>query len=94
MTESLQTFKKDPDAILDYGFDWSDWLAVHGDTITASTWTVPTGISEGANSRDATSVKVWLSGGTAGETYVISCKIVTSDDRTDERSLTIMVEER
>jgi len=93
MAESLQTFRKDPDATLDYGFDWSDWLA-SGETITASTWTVPTGITEGANSRDDTSVKIWLSGGTVGESYVISCKIVTSDDRTDERSLTIMVEER
>ena len=94
MSVSLQTFKKDPDAVLDYGFDWSTWLAIHGDTITASTWTVPAGISEGANQRDGTSVKIWLSGGTVGESYVISCEIVTSDDRTDERSLTIMVEER
>jgi len=93
MTESLQTFKKDPDAVLDFGFDWSDWLA-SGETLTASTWTVPAGISEGANQRDGTSVLIWLSAGTAGESYLISCKIVTSDDRTDERSLTIMVEER
>lgn len=94
MAGSLQTFRKDPDAILDYGFDWSDWLE-SGETITGSTWTVPTGISEGANSRNDTSVKVWLSGGTAGEAYVISCKITTSvSPRVDERSLTVMVEER
>ena len=93
MTESLQTFRKDPDAILDYGFDWSDWLA-SGETLTASTWTVPAGISEGANQRDDTSVLIWLSGGTVGESYLISCKIVTSDSRTDERSFTIIVEEQ
>lgn len=93
MMEDLQTFKKSLGAILDYGFNWSDWLA-DGETITASTWTVPTGISEGANSRDDTSVKVWLSGGTVGETYLISCKITTSvSPRADERSLIVMVEQ-
>ncbi len=33
--------KKDPAADLDYGFDWTAWLGI-ADTITLSTWTVPT----------------------------------------------------
>ena len=32
--------KKDPNADLDYGFDWTAWLGAT-DTITESTWSVP-----------------------------------------------------
>ena len=36
---------KDPDAVLDYGFDWSAWLEA-GDTIVTSEWIVPEGITK------------------------------------------------
>lgn len=36
----------------------------------------------------------WLSGGTAGTEYDVTCQIVTSSSRTDERTMTIRVEER
>lgn len=96
---------KDPEAVLDYKFDWraltngsgkSDWLA-SGETITAGyTITAATGITIDSDSRTDTntSVTVWLSGGTAGETYTLECKIVTSASRTDERTMTIVVQER
>lgn len=96
---------KDPEAVLDYKFDWraltngsgkSDWLA-SGETITAGyTITAATGITADSDSRTDTntSVTVWLSGGTAGETYTLECKIVTSASRTDERTMTIVVLER
>ena len=89
----VQTFRKDPDANLDYGFDWSDWLA-SGETISVSVWTVPAGLAEGSKQMGDTSTKVWLSGGTAGNAYTVSNKVTTSDARVDERSFEVVVEER
>lgn len=89
----IQSFRKDPQSVLDYGIDWSDWLA-SGETISTSTWTVPTGITEDSDSKGDTSTIIWLSGGTAGATYKIANKIVTSDSRTVERSIDIIMEQR
>ena len=90
---STQTFRKDPSAVLDYGFDWSDWLE-SGETVAESAWTVATGLTKDSDQRGDTSTKAWLSGGTAGATYVVANKITTSDGRTDERSFEIVVEDR
>lgn len=90
---SIASYYKDPDAVLDYGLDWSSWLA-DGETISTSTWTVPSGITKDSDSNDGTSTTVWLSGGTAGTVYTVANKIVTSTGRTEERSILIQVKER
>ena len=86
-------FTKDPDAVLDYTIDWSDWLA-SGETISTSTWTIPTGLTEDSETETTTTATVWLSGGTEGTSYTITNEIVTSQSRTANRSLYIRVEER
>jgi hypothetical protein len=83
-----QVFVKDPNAVLDYAFDWSDWLAT-GETISSHTITAETGITKDSDSESSGVVTIWLSGGTAGEYYDVACKIVTSASRTDERTITI-----
>jgi len=90
---TIMNFLKDPDAVLDYVFDWSDWLA-DGETISSHEISIETGITKDSDSADDDSVTVWLSGGTAGEEYTVACKIVTSDSRTDERSMNIMTDDR
>lgn len=95
MAEKSRTFRKDPDAKLDYGIDWNtDGYLATGETISASTWTVPTGITEVSSEFSGTVTKIWLSGGTAGETYTIANRITTTAGRIDERSFDIVVEER
>jgi len=95
---------KDPDAVLDYKFDWkaltngtgnSDWLGA-GETITAHTIDEDAGITVDSSALDDgnTSVEVWLSGGTAGVEYSVRCEIETSGSRTDERTMKIKCEER
>jgi len=95
---------KDPDAVLDYKFDWkaltngsgdSDWLGA-GETISAHTIDADVGITvDSSVATDAnTSVTVWLSGGTAGTEYRVRCEIETSGSRTDERTMKIKCEER
>lgn len=88
-----QTLRKDPNSVLDYGFDWSTWLA-SGETLSSATWTIPTGITSSSPQLGTDSAKIWLSGGTAGEEYIIACKVVTSANRTDERSFVVQVENR
>jgi len=86
------TFTKDPDATLDYQIDWSDWL--DSDTISTSTWTVPSGITKDSDTASTTATTIWLSGGTAGESYELVNQIVTAAGRTDDRTITVIVKER
>jgi len=84
---------KDPSAVLDWMFDWSDWLA-SGETITDHTITADTGITVDSSAESDGKVTVWLSGGTAGINYKVACLIVTSAGRTDERTIWIKVVNR
>lgn len=86
-------FSKDPGAVLDYMWDWSDWLAT-GDTIDSALITAATGITLDSSTNTTTTATAWLSGGTAGQAYDVACKVVTVDGRTDERTIRIVVEER
>jgi len=86
-------FEKDPQAVLDYQWDWSDWLA-ESETITAATVTVPTGITKTSQTDATTSVTVWLSGGTAGLVYTLDCLVTTSAGRTDSRKIIVHVQDR
>ncbi len=85
-----QMFIKDPEAVLDYAFDWSEWLAT-GETISSYTITVETGLTNDSDSESSGIVTVWLSGGTADNEYDVACRIVTNAGRTDERTITIRV---
>jgi hypothetical protein len=86
---------KDPDEKLDYAVDWSAWLPA-GDTLASAAWTVPTGITQAtpAPSIDDTTATVWLSGGTAGQSYPIACRVTTAQGRIVDRTLTILVTNR
>jgi hypothetical protein len=86
-----ETKIKDPDDELDYIFDFAaetngtegadgDWLAT-GETIASYTVTVETGLTKDSDSNTDDTVTVWLSGGTAGTTYSVTCQITTSASR-------------
>ena len=89
------TFIKDPDAVLDFKFDWAGWLA-SGETISARTITPDAGITVDSSSitDTSTTVTVWLSGGTVSQSYKVTCQIVTSASRTDERTMIVRIRER
>ena len=88
----IPSFIKDPDAVLDYSVDWSAWLG--SDTISTSTWTVPTGLTEGSSTNDDDGTTIWLSGGTLDAYYLIVNKIITAGGRTDYRSFYIIIEDK
>lgn len=89
----MTTYSKDPDASLQYGFDWSPWLN-DGETILSHEIEATTGITVETSSATTTAVTVWLSGGTAGDRYRVTCRITTSAGQIDDRSFTVSVRDR
>ena len=88
------TFTKDPDAVLDYSVDWSLWLA--GDQIATSQWILApdTDLEAAADTNTTTKATVWLSGGVNGTTYLATNRITTAGGRTDDRTISIKVQDR
>ena len=83
---------KDPDSVLDYQFDWPDWLGT--DTISSALMIVESGLTKDSEAHAATTHTVWLSAGTAGTAYIVTSRVVTAAGRTVDRSITIYVSER
>ena len=97
MPDPLETFDKDPDALLDYGFNWAPWLPT-GDTIASATWTIAP-VCEGGlevdHQTETTKIaSVWLTGGNVGQSYDVTCHVVTAGGREDDRSFRVNVLER
>ena len=89
----MPSYRQDPDAVLDYTFNWSDWLD-GSDELASHTIDAEDGITVDSSSHTATAVTVWLSGGTVGEDYSVTCHITTNDGRADDRTMTLRVRER
>lgn len=90
-----QRFKKDPDSQVDYIVEWRNRL-VDGDYIVTSEFKVPQGLTWIADSNDSESTRVWLAGGTPGETYQVTNRITTGSNppRIEEESIVIVCQEK
>lgn len=94
----LQKYKKQPIDRLDYDFDYSLWLAVDDEIISAATKieNLNSTASETPVVIDSTVmlprfVKIWLSGGVAGDLFKVSCTITTSRNRVKQDEIKIKV---
>lgn len=86
---------KDPAAVLDHGMDWTDELD-EGETISGqpSVVAVPAGLTIGGVNA-ANGIVSWrVSGGTAGQDYIVTCRITTSTGRVLELSVRYRVGNR
>src|SRR5574343_628119 len=73
---------------LDYGLDWSDFLALtDGDTIADATWDVEeTGLTLTGPSFSGSLAAVWIEAdATARDWFTITCEITTTAGRKDSR---------
>ena len=90
-------FIKDPDAVLDWRFNWSQWLE-DAETITSHEILVEDDseapVSVVSSDHVEGAVVVFLSGGTARNTAEVTCRISTDQNRTDDRTIRIRVRER
>jgi hypothetical protein len=87
------SFIKDPEAVLDYKWDWTNWLE-EDETILAYTVTVPTGIVLDTDFSNGKMITAWFSGGTAAKDYWVNCHIITSQNREDDRRISIQCRNR
>jgi hypothetical protein len=85
--------KKDPNAILDYAFDWTEWL--DGDTIASYTIECQPGLTLANQNLDTANKKVivWLSGGTPGSSYSLLCRVHSVLGRIDDRTVVFVIED-
>lgn len=101
-TSGKVTIIKDDQAVLDYIFDWTNWLNDVTDSISSKVASIGSnGSADGiltiqSSAIDGTSKKVtiWLAGGTVDQTYQVECKITTAAGRTDERSIYVKIKDR
>lgn len=89
----MNSFILDPEARLDYVFDWSAWLT-EGETISEATVLAsPAGLTVAPPGSPTvvtgTTVTVWLTGGVVGARYDVTCRVTTSAGRVDDRSIRI-----
>jgi len=85
---------KDPNAVLDYVIDWSDYLAV-GETLVSSSWQLSGDAVLETDTNTDTTATAWVSGGTA--TFRLTNSITTSSlpvARQDQRTLVIKVKDK
>ena len=84
---------KDPEEILDYPLDWTDWLGTVPPAVIDTVSVTQDGTSDPGGLSDVTvdsqsvatpNVVAWLSGGTAGEKYTF--KVTVTDDQVPERT--------
>jgi hypothetical protein len=92
---SSNYYQRDPQDVLPVGNDWSTWLEA-GETITASSWTVPAGITQTtpAPSFTTTTTTIWLTGGTLNLSYPVVNHITTNQGKQRDQTLTIAVRDR
>jgi hypothetical protein len=83
---------KDPNAILDYTFDWTAWLGV--DDISSATFQATAGLTVATSSATLKKATVWISGGEAGKTYLVTCHITSAGGRQEDRTIQLNVSER
>ena len=90
----MASYKKDPNAVLDYTFDWSAWLAPIVDSISTAVFTLTGGLVQVSKTNTATTATIFVSGGTVGTPATISCRITTAGGRTEDRTIKLTVIDR
>ena len=93
----MAIFLKDPGSSIDYAVDWgAGYLA--GQTIAASAWSVAPDTVDGVHVTGAITAPsrtmATFAGGVPGRVYRVANRVTLSDGRTDERSVTLRVEDR
>jgi len=87
----MKTFQKQPKDHLDYDLIFSDWLAADDEVISVDV-TAPTGIELTQVGIEPDRVKLWVKGGTSGQSYKFSPLIYTKSRVKEVDFMIIVVE--
>lgn len=94
MSGVLGKFEKQPADVLDYDFDYSDWLDDRADSIATATVVADrAGISVTNVAHAFGVVKAYVAGGTNGQSYKLTCTVITAGGRTKQAEMTIKIKE-
>lgn len=86
---------KDPNARLDYYWDWHDWLALlAGDQINNAQVLGDNGLVVESVTHDGFIVKAIISGGDLGARAAAICRITTVQGRNEDRTIYMSIRER
>lgn len=88
----MKVFKKSDEDIIDYDIILTDWLPT-GDTIDNAVVTADAGISIDSTETTDDRVKIWVSGGTSGNTYNFKVLASTVGNRRKEINFLVAVTE-
>lgn len=88
----LGTFTKQPADKFDYDIDYTDWLT-SGDNVQGAIVSGDAGITIDSTFINDPRIKIWLSGGTAGITYKVTCTMTSSDGRVRQDEFKIRIKE-
>ena len=82
---------KDPDSILFYRIDWTDWL--EGDSIYGNVWSVTGGlvIVPGSASVVGNVVRVKISGGTLGTLATLTSRMTSTGFETEDATIALRI---
>jgi hypothetical protein len=92
------TIEKDPNAVLDYSWDWNAWLASSTPADVIQSFQIllsgsPTA-STGSTAMVSGVVTAMISGGVVGETIAATCRITTVSGKIDDRTVYLKVKEK
>lgn len=88
------TITKDPNAVLDYYLDFTNWVPA-GDTINVIT-TTATGITVDSSAVTGAGkfIQLWCSAGAAGTLANVIVRVTTVGGRTDDRTVYFKMKQR
>ena len=91
-----KTILHDPDAVLDYTFNWTAWLNTVIDKIISIDFIVTNSINAVVVAQyfSDTHATAWVAGGIPGEKITLRCRIYTLEGRIDDRTGYLKVKER
>lgn len=94
---TLATFTKQPHEVLAYDVTFVDWLAGVNDTGLSAVAVATTGVTQPSVAVLSSGVvRVWIAGGTDGQSYKVTVTLTTSNSptaRVKEADFTIKVKE-
>ena len=87
------TLTKDPNATKDWRWDFAEWIA-DGDSIQSHVVVADAGITVETSVHDATGVRVWLSGGTVGQTYAVTVRATMLGGAIEDKTVRFLIDEQ
>lgn len=87
----MTTFKKDPNANIDYTFDWTAYLTPLSDTIASVIFVGDPGLTVSRISFNTLTATCYVAGGQLNSNLNLRCQITTTAGRVDDRSITLKI---